>query len=84
MPKVVLSKALQEKEEKRRMILGILEKYRFVCGFASWEQAAPRCKITSATLYRRIKTPEDFTIAELRNMISGLKIPVEEIRPYIC
>lgn len=84
MPKVVLSRALQEREEKRRMLLGVLAKYRQIGGFVSWAEAAERCGIRPSTMYRRIKTPEDFTITELRQVASGMKIPAAEILPCIC
>lgn len=84
MPKVVLSRALQEREEKRRMLLGVLAKYRKIGGFASWAEAAERCGIRSGTMYRRMRTPEDLTIDELRKIVAGMKIPAAEIIPYIC
>lgn len=84
MPKVVLCKALQEKEEKKKMLLGVLAKYRQINDLPSWGDAALQCGLTRNILYRRIKEPDDFTIGELRQIIQGLKIPPEEIKPYIC
>lgn len=84
MPRVVLSRAMQEREDKRKMLLGVLGKYRIIAGFESWKDAAERCGIKPTTLYRRIRSPEEFTIGELRQVIAGLRIPVEEISPYIC
>ncbi len=83
MPKVVLCKALQEREEKKKMLLGVLAKYRQINDFASWTEVAAHCGLSRNILYRRINEPEDFTIGELRKVIQGLKIPVEEIRPCI-
>lgn len=84
MPKVVLCKAVQEREEKKKMLLGVLAKYRQINGLASWSDVAVQCGFAKSLVYRRIKNPEDFTIGELRKIIQGLKIPMEEIRPYIC
>lgn len=84
MPRVVLSKALEEKRERQDMLLGTLEKYRKVRGYASWGEAAPKCGFAPSTLYTRLKKPDKLTLGEIEMIIRGLKIPAEEIRPYLC
>ncbi len=84
MPRVVLSKTLEEKRERMGLLKGTLEKYREARGYVSWAEAAPKCGFSAATLYTRLKKPEKLTLGEIEQIIHGLKIPPEEIRPYLC
>lgn len=84
MPRVVLSKALEEKRERISLLKGTLEKYREARGYVSWAEVAPKCGFSAATLYARLKKPEKLTLGEIEQIIHGLKIPPEEIRPYLC
>ena len=84
MPKVVLSKALEERRERQGLLLGTLEKYLKVRGYVSWAEAAPKCGFAPSTLYTRLKNPERLTLGEIEQIIRGLKIPPEEIRAYLC
>lgn len=83
MPKVILSKAMQEFEEKKKGLIGVLEKYRVMNGYVSWADAAPSFGMKPTTFYNRKKQPEKLTIGELRRIARSLKIPLEEILPYV-
>lgn len=82
-PKVVLSKAMQEFETKQKGLIGVLAKYRVMNGYVSWADAAPSFGMKPTTFYNRLKHPEKLTIGELRRIVRSLKIPLEEILPYV-
>ena len=82
-PLSMAQKAAQEAERRNRALLGTLNKYRMIQGFHSWELAAPALGMSEATLFRRMKNPETFTLEELHRIIKVLRIPKEEISDFV-
>lgn len=76
-------RAAAEAELRKRTLLGTLNKYRMICGFNSWELAAPVIGISRATIFRRIRQPETFTLDELHRIVRALHIPKDEISDII-
>ncbi|MBQ6430812.1 MAG: hypothetical protein IJJ99_02920 [Oscillospiraceae bacterium] len=86
MPRLKPSAAQQaaaEAERRKRSLLGTLNKYRMICGFNSWELAAPAIGMSRATIFRRIREPETFTLDELHRIVRVLQIPKDEISDII-
>ena len=86
MPRLKLSdaqRAAQEAERRKRSLLGTLNKYRMIQGFNSWELAAPAIGMSRATIFRRIREPETFTLEELHRIVRALRIPKDEISDII-
>ena len=76
-------RAAAEAELRKRTLLGTLNKYRMICGFNSWELAAPVIGMSRATIFRRIRQPETFTLDELHRIVRALHIPTDEISDII-
>jgi len=76
-------RAAAEAELRKRSLLGTLNKYRMICGFNSWKLAASVIGMSPATIFRRIREPESFTIAELHRIVRALRIPKDEISDII-
>lgn len=76
-------RAAQEAERRKRTLLGTLNKYRMIQGFNSWELAAPVIGMSRATIFRRIRQPETFTLDELHRIVRVLHIPPDEISNII-
>lgn len=72
-------RAAEEAELRRRSLLGTLNKYRTICGFNSWELATPAIGMSRATIFRRIREPETFTLDELRRIVHAFHIPKDEL-----
>lgn len=76
-------RAAQEAERRKRTLLGTLNKYRMIAGLNSWKLAASVIGMSPATIFRRIREPESFTIAELNHIVRVLHIPPDEISNII-
>lgn len=76
-------RAAAEAELRKRTLLGTLNKYRMICGFNSWGLAAPVIGMSRATIFRRIRQPETFTLDELHRIVRALHIPKDEISDII-
>lgn len=76
-------RAAAEAERRKRSLLGTLNKYRMIQGFNSWELAAPVLGMSRATIFRRIRQPETFTLDELHRIVRVLQIPKDEISNII-
>lgn len=75
--------AEEERQNRERLFLGTLNKYRMAAGYLSWELAAPFLMMSKATLFRRLRNPETFTLEELHRMINVLRIPKDEISDFV-
>lgn len=75
--------AEEERQNRERLFLGTLNKYRMAAGYISWELAAPFLMMSKATLFRRLRNPETFTLEELHRMINVLQIPKEEVSDFV-
>lgn len=73
----------EERQNRERLFIGTLNKYRMAAGFLSWKLAAPYLMMSEATLFRRMKNPETFTLEELHRIIKVLRIPKEEISDFV-
>lgn len=75
--------AEEERQNRERLFLGTLNKYRMAAGFLSWKLAAPSLMMSEATLFRRLRNPETFTLEELHRIVRALHIPKGEISDII-
>lgn len=84
MPKVILSKERQLQRDQDNMIVEIMLKYRNRMGITNWNDVSMMCGFRATETFRsRRKDPGKFTRDEMRRIIKALKIPDEEIRPYL-
>lgn len=81
--KTAAQMAQEERQNRERLFIGTLNKYRMTAGFLSWKLAAPYLMMSEATLFRRMKNPETFTLEELHRIIKVLRIPKEEISDFV-
>ena len=75
--------AEEARKNRERLFLGTLYKYRMAAGYLSWELAAPFLMMSKATLFRRLRNPETFTLDELHRIVLALHIPTDEISDII-
>lgn len=81
--KTAAQMAQEERQNRERLFIGTLNKYRMAAGFLSWKLGAPYLMMSEATLFRRMKNPETFTLEELHRIIKVLRIPKEEISDFV-
>lgn len=57
--------------------------YRNRAGLKTWKDVGRLCGMCENTILKRVREPENITRGEMRRIIRVLKIPDEEIRPYL-
>lgn len=75
MPKTRLSVSLPD----TRALAKLIEYYIKIEVDCAVEEALDRAGCTKSTYYRRIKAPEEFSLAELRRLGRALQIPQQQL-----
>lgn len=75
MPKVKMNDDVR----KDRLLIATIEKYKSFYAYPSYKSIALKTQIGTSTIYSRMKSPEDFTLRELRRLARLFHFSQDEI-----
>ena len=81
MPRTKICRNLED--ERLLRLKQVFELYREMRGYKSWKDVALDCGMNPGTLYQRLRDMGELREREKHKLTTFLKIPDEEIRPYL-
>ena len=77
-----MPKLRDPKRDRQRLFAAYFDKNMTLCGYESKAAVAKKMGISAATLYKKLKDPESFTLGELLKLWQILHFSTEERQLY--